>query len=124
MKKKTDAQLKKELDRVFSLYIRNKYAVNGMVKCYTCSAIKLIKEIQNGHFVPRNILATRFLEDNCRPQCVACNMFQRGRPDEFAAKLEKEKKGTVIRLNKMRYQITKYFPYAEKVAYYKGILGI
>lgn len=117
--KKSDAKLKKKLDAVFSLYIRHKYAQDGMVRCYTCSVSKPIKEIQNGHFVPRNILATRFLEDNCRPQCVGCNMFQRGRPDEFAAKLEREEKGTVERLNSYRYQAPiKYFPYEEKIEYY------
>jgi len=26
--------------------------------------------MQNGHWIPRNNLATRFSEDNCRPQCL------------------------------------------------------
>ena len=88
-KVKTQAQLKKELDTVFSIYIRQKYADShtGTVSCYTCSVVKHWKEIQNGHWIPRNILATRFDEDNCRPQCVGCNMFNKGKPDIFAVNL-------------------------------------
>ena len=82
---------KKKLDALFSQYIRRKYAdKEGQVKCYTCSFKKLWKELQNGHWIPRNNLATRFSEENCRPQCVACNLYQRGRPDVFAVNLIKE----------------------------------
>lgn len=124
MKKKTDAQLKKELDKVFSLYVRTKYAQNGLVRCYTCSVSKPIKSIQNGHWIPRNILATRFDEKNCRPQCVACNLFQRGRPDVFAMGLLKEygRKGLEA-LQAQRHAIIRYFPYEEKIAEYKEKLA-
>jgi len=89
VKVKTQAQLKKDLDAIFSIYIRQKYADlhTGTVSCYTCSVVKHWKEIQNGHWIPRNILATRFDEDNCRPQCVGCNMFNKGKPDIFAVNL-------------------------------------
>lgn len=90
-KVKSAAKLKKELDAIFSKYIRLKYAdESGMVACYTCSTVKHWKEMQNGHWIPRNNLATRFEERNCRPQCVGCNMFNRGRPDEFAVRLIRE----------------------------------
>jgi len=103
---KTQAKLKKDLDAVFSRYIRNKYAKDGMVKCYTCTTIKPVKEMQNGHWIPRNVTATRFLEENCRPQCVACNMFQKGKPDVFAVNLMRE--GVDIEeLQKKRYVIFK-----------------
>lgn len=101
------AKLKKKLDALFSQYIRQKYAdENGMVKCYTCSTVKHWKEIQNGHWIPRNNLATRFSEENCRPQCVGCNMFQKGRPDEFAVNLIKEGID-IVELQKTRYAVFK-----------------
>lgn len=34
--------------------------------------------IQNGHYMSRKYLSTRFDENNCRPQCVSCNVFQQG----------------------------------------------
>lgn len=83
-------KLKKKLDEVFSLYIRHKYAVNGMVKCYTCDVVKPIKEMQNGHYISRGVLATRFLEINCRPQCVGCNVFKHGNYIVYTRRLEEE----------------------------------
>jgi len=114
------AKFKKELDRVFSLWIRNKYAKNGYVQCYTCSVIKPVSEMQNGHWIPRNNLATRFSEDNCRPQCVGCNMFNKGRPDVFAVNLIKEGID-IVELQKTKYKIFKVSSmwYEEKIEFYK-----
>jgi hypothetical protein len=105
-KPKTQARLKKDLDAVFSKYIRHKYSKNGIVKCYTCSVSKPISEMQNGHWIPRNNLATRFSEENCRPQCVGCNMFQRGRPDVFAVNLIAEGVN-IVELQQSRYKVFK-----------------
>ena len=69
-KTKTHAKLKKELDKVFSQYIRWAYADDsGMVECYTCGVVKHIKEMHNGHFQSRKHTSTRWHENNCRPQC-------------------------------------------------------
>jgi hypothetical protein len=106
-KPKTTAKLKKELDAIFSKYIRAKYADNnGYVQCYTCSVKKPISEMQNGHWIPRNNLATRFSEENCRPQCVGCNMFNKGRPDVFAVNLLKEGID-IINLQQTKYKVFK-----------------
>jgi len=82
-KAKTQAGLKKELDRVFSIYIRQKYDKS----CYTCGKVGAL---QNGHFVPRQYLATRWDENNCRPQCVGCNIFGNGKPLDFEERLKKD----------------------------------
>lgn len=119
MKKLTTSKLKKKLDTVFSKYIRLKYSLNGNVVCYTCGAVKDITSIQNGHFISRVYLATRFDEDNCRPQCVGCNVFGKGKPVEFARKLELEKKGIVEKLYKKAQAITKDYPYEEKIRHYE-----
>lgn len=101
------AKLKKKLDTVFSQYIRQKYAdEDGMVKCYTCSTVKHWKEMQNGHWIPRHNLATRFDENNCRVQCVACNMFQKGMPDVFAVNLIKEGID-IVAMQQTRYSVFK-----------------
>jgi hypothetical protein len=85
------AKLKKKLDSIFSQYIRRKYAdKEGMVKCYTCTTRKHWKEMQNGHFISRQYLVTRFDENNCRPQDSSCNIFAHGKPLDFEENLKRE----------------------------------
>ncbi len=81
--KKSLSKYKKELDAIFSKYIRAKYGPN----CYTCIHEK---GNQNGHFVLRQYLATRWEEDNCRPQGFGCNIRGKGKVLDFEEKLIKE----------------------------------
>ena len=79
MKKKTTAQLKKELDKWFSQYIRLRRAdANGLVECFTCGKIDHWKKQQAGHFQSRRHLTTRWNELNVQVQCVRCNMLNQG----------------------------------------------
>lgn len=120
-RKKTTKQLKKELDTVFSQFIRLKYSnEQGEVKCYTCPMRRTWKEMQNGHFVSRSYLATRYSEENCRPQCVGCNIFGRGKTALFGTSLQAELgEGIITRLYRKAQEIVKDYPYAEKIEYYK-----
>lgn len=80
--------------------------------------------MQNGHWIPRNVLATRFEEQNCRPQCVGCNMFNKGRPDVFSVNLLKE--GVDIeKMSQLRYKIFKVDSswYENKINYYTKLLN-
>lgn len=121
VKKKTDKQLKKELDIVFSQFIRLSYAdKNGYVKCSTCPAVINWKEIQNGHYESRQYLSLRFEEKNCHPQCVGCNIFRRGNYTVYALfMIEKYGQEHLNWLEIEKHKITKYFPYQEKIDYYK-----
>ena len=90
-KQKSTSKLKKELDAVFSKYIRLRYADKlGYCRCATCGVKKHWKELQCGHFVPRNYLNTRWLIQNCMPQCVGCNYFGKGKPVQMADKIRLE----------------------------------
>ena len=115
-KEKTQAQLKKELDRVFSIYIRNKFPK----ECYTCR--KTDVTLQCGHFVTRQYLATRWDENNCRPQCVGCNMFGGGKPFDFEERLKKELGNDFVEQMKLtRHQSLKLDRnwYKEQIEKYK-----
>lgn len=104
-KQKSLSSLKKKLDQVFSLYIRAKYPKY----CYTCN--RYGKTLQNGHFISRSYLATRFEEDNCRPQCVGCNVFGGGKPLDFEENLIAEiGKKKVNALKARRHKIMKLTP--------------
>lgn len=86
MRKKTLKGLTKELDKIFSEYIRRKYAnENGLVKCVSCPKRANWKELQCGHYVKRSARSTRWSVKNCFPQCVGCNVFQKGNYPAFTS---------------------------------------
>ena len=117
-KSKSISKLKHELDAVFSKYIRAKYPA----RCYTCGKQGTL---QCGHFVARSYLATRFDEDNCRPQCVGCNIFGGGKPLDFEENLIAELgKKRVEAIKKKRHEITILTPqwYEEKIKHYQHLL--
>lgn len=120
MKKKkewTTSRWKKELDSVFSKYIRLKY---DKEKCYTCHYIAPWKKLQCGHLVSRYYLATRFDERNCRPQCITCNIYRNGMVPDFSKRLEQELgEGITKTLYEEARKIIKDFPYKSLVEKYK-----
>ena len=79
-------------DTYFSRYIRLKHSINGKCTCYTCGTIKPIKEVDNGHYMKREHKATRYHENNCRPQCKTCNgdTKHNGKQIEFRENLVNE----------------------------------
>lgn len=61
------SKLRDKLDAVFSKYIRLKYSDDkGYCRCISCGKVFPWKEIQNGHYMSRRYMSTRFSEDNCR----------------------------------------------------------
>ena len=97
-----------DLDQVFSLYIRMKHArKDGMVECFTSGLKYHYKKIHCGHFISRSNLATRWLEQNCRPQSEYDNCFLGGNLAVFESKLEEEEKGSVDYLRELSRQICK-----------------
>jgi len=79
--------LQKSADAYFSKYIRlkNSFESNGerICICYTCSTPHKVTNIDNGHWQRRGYYATRFNENNCRPQCRKCNKYEQGKPEIF-----------------------------------------
>jgi len=68
----------KQLDSVFSQYIRQSKSIDGIGTCVTCGTSKPWKEMQNGHFYSRGRYGTRWDETNCHIQDAACNVFLKG----------------------------------------------
>ena len=73
-----------KLDKVFSVYIRRRYAENDIAECFTCGKQDHWKKLQNGHFQSRKHYATRWHEENCQVQCAGCNVFRYGEQYKFA----------------------------------------
>lgn len=96
------ANLSSDLDAVMSLYIRNKYAnKDGLVKCFTCTAVLPIKQIHCGHYVKRGERATRFLESNLKPQCASCNNDHNYDETPYTNELEAETPGITNELKEL-----------------------
>lgn len=111
-------KLKKELDAVFSLYIRTKYGS----KCYTCESER---GTQNGHFVIRQYLFTRWEEDNCRPQGFGCNIRRKGNTLEFEERLKKEigaERVEELKATRKNPVETNEAFYLEKIDHYKALV--
>lgn len=90
-KKPTRKTLITKLDKVFSEYIRRRYAKNDIATCVTCGKKDHWKKLQAGHFMSRKHYATRWDEDNVEVQCSACNVFRYGEQYLFAKYLGAEK---------------------------------
>jgi len=90
MKAKTKSQLVKDLDAVFSKYIRYSNSKNGYCTCITCDREYEVKKIHCGHFMSRQYMSTRWDERNVAPQCYGCNVMQQGKQFEFSLKIGKE----------------------------------
>jgi len=120
-KPKSISKLKKELDAIFSKFIRQR----DKGQCYTCPKKDEPKFMQNGHFVPRQYLAVRYSEINCHCQCYACNMLYNGQPSVYALNLQRDYGNAVVgQLEALRTKITKLTPewYEEKKIYYSLLL--
>jgi len=88
-KQQTLTELKAKLDKIFSQYIRLRKADDlGNAKCVTCGTVNHWKKLQNGHFMSRRHLSTRWSEDNCQVQCYSCNVMQQGKQYEYAKWLD------------------------------------
>jgi hypothetical protein len=90
-KKPTRKTLITKLDKVFSEYIRRRYAKNDIATCVTCGKKDHWKKLQAGHFMSRKHYATRWDEQNVEVQCSACNVFRYGEQYLFAKYLGTEK---------------------------------
>lgn len=123
-KPKSLSTLKKELDKVYSQYIRIREADHsGNVSCYTCGSVRHWKKMHCGHFVSRTYLATRWNENNTKVQCPGCNLFGGGKPLDFEENLKKELGDTVVEeMKHSRHQILKIDRkwYEEKIAFYEN----
>lgn len=71
--------LKRKLDDVFSIYIRLRDSdSSGFCRCISCGKVQHWKDVDNGHYVNRSHMGTRYSERNCNAQCRSCNRFSEG----------------------------------------------
>ena len=76
---KSEKSIKAELDRVFSLFIRQRDAdENGNITCISSGKIIPWKKSDCGHYINRKHMSTRYDEINCNAQSRSDNRFDEG----------------------------------------------
>ena len=116
-------KLKKELDKWYSLYIRTKdIDSNGWTECYTCLKRGHYKTLQNGHFMSRKYLSTRYLDANCKVQCSGCNVFKFGQIYLYSKRLGPELSEELYLKSKETLKIMRH-EYEDKITYYKAAVN-
>lgn len=116
LEEKTARELTKVADQEYSRYIRLRDSHGGETRtgtCITCGRHLTVYsngkwgEGQNGHFITRGFMVTRFDDMNCHLQCAHCNAW-RDKYDmtqAYAKEVEKRYgKGTVAELIELSKQ--------------------
>lgn len=122
VKEKSLQVLEKELDRVFSEFIRLRDSVNGYVICFVCGGKVPWRQAQNGHFVKRANMVTRFSEINCNGVCEPCNVYDPEHDKQYRyAMIQKHGLKEVERLEATKADLQKYmrFEIQELIDHYK-----
>ena len=103
------SKLRDVMDQVFSRFIRLRDTDrHGVGFCIDCGERMEWQDLDNGHFIPRDRLATRWDEVNCAAQKTSCNRFHSGRQFEFALGLDKRYgEGTAKLVLERSYIVTK-----------------
>ena len=117
MRKPSRKNLVTKLDKVFSEYIRRRYAVNDIAECVTCGKKDHWKNLQAGHFISRKHYATRWNEENVQVQCVKCNVYRYGEQYLFGLHLGQEVSERLLQESR---EIVKFSDYdlEEKINYF------
>ena len=118
--------LKRNLDNIFSKYIRMRDTEDGYGACISCKKVFPYEKLDCGHFIGRAKLKTRWDERNCNGQCQNCNRFRDGEQALYLVALE-EKYGreVVDELMAARYQtfkVNRQF-YVEMIEKYKSLIN-
>jgi 5-methylcytosine-specific restriction endonuclease McrA len=112
----------KKLDGVFSLYIRER----DHHTCFTCGKILEPNKSQNGHYISRKYLSTRWDLRNCNCQCVSCNVFKHGNMDVYAINLQKKYGNNILNeLQELKNTVIKYSAdtLMDMIEFYKKVIN-
>lgn len=88
MSDRVRTKLVEQLDQWFSKYIRLRDSdAHGRFVCVSCARVLPIHIADCGHYIPREHMATRYMEQNCHAQCVDCNRIQSGNMTQYRNRL-------------------------------------
>ena len=121
-KPKTIAKLKKDLDKVFNAFIRDRDMKHfNSFTCISCGQRKDKSLMHAGHFYAGTFTATRWDERNVNGQCAGCNTFKHGNLLEYRkGMIAKYGQGVVDELEELHRKPVKLDRQwmEEKIEYY------
>jgi hypothetical protein len=123
IKRPTRSKLVKELDRVFSIFIRQRDLPG---RCYTCGQYTTVKGGHAMHFISRASYRYRWDEDNVKGGCPRCNIFLKGNYVPYTLNMIREYgKEKVEEMERMKNTIYKVSDseIMDKIAFYKARIG-
>ena len=113
-------------DRIFSRFKRLQALMPaGYIRCFTCGAFMTMRTADNGHYINREHMGTRYHEQNCAPQCSSCNSYAEGRKSTFAINLIKKYGPDILDQLEKAKQDGRFMTTArleEIIAYYKPLV--
>lgn len=114
----------KQLDALISEIVRRNAAnQSGIAVCVTCGYRTHWKNLQCGHFQPRQHIATRYDLQNLGAQCESCNCYKGGENEKFAAYINATYGcGTAQTLKERAKEIVHSFPYEQEIEKCKIVL--
>lgn len=119
-------QLIKELDSVFSKYIRKRDEhPKGYFRCCSCMKIKTIDEADAGHYISRRKFALRWDERNVNAECKTCNRVDKGHLQGYRIYLEYKYGTNIIELLELTSKRSRKFStyeIEEMIKHYKDKL--
>lgn len=125
-KDKSLPDLIRELDTVFSLFIRQRDSnTDGYGKCVTCMTYDHYTEMDCGHYASRKHGSTRHDEQDCAMQCKTCNRMKDGEEEKFAMAIDRRYgQGTSAALKRKAKQTLKLSraEVKEKIEHYKSLV--
>ncbi|MEG0892091.1 MAG: recombination protein NinG [Bacteroidales bacterium] len=114
-----------QLDKVFSIYVRQRDCPTGVGRCLACGTIITPTTCDASHYINRRHLSTRWDEENVHACCVECNRYKSGNLEAFAIGIRnKLGNDTIVQLERKKQQVTKFSgrELREKIKYYKNKL--
>ena len=111
---KSIPELKKDLWKVFSRYIRER---DGYI-CITCGKDLSVDKVScdAGHFIPKTRgNSIYFCEENVNAQCSSCNRYQHGKLYEYAVRLEQKYGEGILQRLEEKMRQTKRFTRQELI---------
>lgn len=97
---------------------------NGYFTCISCGKIKPFEQADNGHYINRQHMNTRFDEMNCNAQCRHCNRFMEGNIQNYRKGLIAKYGEQKVILLEAKQRLTRKFSdfeYEQLIKYYKAL---
>jgi hypothetical protein len=119
------SSLIKELDGLFSEWLRRGNSVNGKCECFICGRKARWQEMQAGHYIDRDQMSLRFDIRNVHVVCPSCNLWDQHHQIRFRNAIQHKQGPEVLSfIESKKRSLQKWMPFElqERIDYLKAEL--